>query len=136
MQLAHREALHMVYRTNAEIRQEVEELFYMYDYLYTHIEEDYIKPNDYLITYDVLNDTDARRKSNILHDLITNVDKDRLVGDKILRTPLGGTGNGIELTTPTREKMLKVYRELKTKDDFNDPAKAQEYAKKIVEVAR
>lgn len=136
MQLAHREGMHMVYRTNAEIRQEVEELFYMYDYLYTHIEEDYIKPNDYLITYDGHNDNNARRLSEQLHELITTEYKTRPVSGAILRTPQGGASNATELTTPTRDQMLKVYRELKSKDDFTDSAKAQGYAKQIVEVAR
>lgn len=40
---------------------------------------------------------------------------------------------GDESSTEKRKIMLKKYYELKDKDDFNDPKKASEYAKQIVD---
>ena len=123
----------MAYRKKDDIRQEVDELFFMYNYIF----ENYPVPtnnfdnNNIYITFDSYNH--ESRQAQTLYELITGEYKGYPVSEVILHTH-GGSSNGVEMTVPKRNKGLAKYRELKKDNpDFNNPDKAPEYAKQIVD---
>lgn len=122
----------MEYIKNDDIRKEVEELFSMYNYIFQNYPEtNNFENNEIYITYDKRNH--ESRQAQALYELITGEYKGYPVSEVILHTH-GGSSNGVEMTVPKRNKGLAKYRELKKDNpDFNNPDKAPEYAKQIVD---